>query len=242
MKASSKIVIVMLVSAICGCSPYKRLITDEIILKDGNTCTGTILQSDSLNLKIQRPDESKLILPWVTIDSVVGKKFKTVWLGANTGYYKAPYFSVFRNEALIAENLGMQLKTGIATRGTKLYYVSLLLLPDEPYNMNKFGLGFQRYTGKSTYLKRNSFFVGTELNFMNVKQNNGSQITLEPFTGYEKKLNERCRIHFKLGLQFNLFNKNNQAGVNTTIGFHFMKKDFKKYYDTLNREHRIAGK
>lgn len=242
MKPYYIIVITFFVVALAGCRPYKTLITDEIILKDGNTHTGTILQTDSVNIKIKKADESKLIIPWITIDSVVGKKFKTVWFGANTGYYKAPYFSVFRNESLAAENLGMQFKVGLASRGVRLCYISLLLLPDEPYNMNKFGLGIQRYTGRSTYLKKNSFFIGTEVNFMNVKQNNGSQITLEPFTGYEKKINERCRIHFKLGLQFNLFNKNNQAGVNTTIGFHFMKRDFKKYYDTLNREHRISKK
>lgn len=242
MKPNYAIYITLVVTFFFSCANYKRLITDEVVLKDGNSHTGTIVQCDSVNLKIQKSDESKLIIPWASIDSVTGKKFKTLWIGANTGYYKAPYFSVFRNEALVAENLGMQFKIGVATRGVKLYYVTLMILPDEPYNMNKFGFGFQRYAARSTYLRRNSFFVGTEVDFMNVKQNNGSQITFEPFTGYERKLNERCRIHFKLGLQFNLFNKNNQTGVNTTIGFHFMKKDFRKYYDALNKEHTIIRK
>ncbi len=225
-----------------ACTNYKRLITDEVVLKDGNSHTGTILQSDSVSLKLEKVDESKLVIPWGSIDTVIGKKYKTLWFGANSGYYKAPYFSVFRNESLTAENIGIQYKAGIAGRGMKLCYLTLLLLPDKPYTMNKLGVGFQRYLGKSTYLKDNSFFIGYEINLMNVKHNNGSQITFEPFTGFEKKLNERCRIHFKLGFQKNLLNKNNQTGVSVTIGFHFMKRNFKKYYEVLNKEHRIYRK
>lgn len=239
---NSSFFILLFVLTFSSCTNYKKLITDEVVLKDGNSHTGTILQSDSVNLKLEKVDESRLLIPWISIDTVVGKKYKTVWFGTNLGYYKAPYFSVFRNESLTAENMGMQYKAGIAGRGVKLYYLNLLLLPDKPYAMNKFGFGFQRYLGKSTYLKDNSFFVGYEINLMNVKYNNGSQITFEPFTGFEKKLNEQCRIHFKLGFQKNLLNKNNQTGVNATIGFHFMKRNFKKYYEVLNREHRIYRK
>ena len=77
---------------------------------------------------------------------------------------------------------------------------------------------------------------------MNAKYNNGAQVTLEPFTGFEKKLNEHLRIHFKFGVQLNIANKNNQSGFNTTIGIHFMKRNFKKYYDVLNDERRIYRK
>jgi hypothetical protein len=221
---------------------YRKAITDEVVLKDGNSQTGTIIKSDSATIKIKQIDESIRIIPWNAIDTVQGKKLKTLWFGANIGYYKAPYFSVFRNEAMVAENFGLQFKVGLALRGQKLYYFHISPLPDQPYPVTKYGLGFQRYLGGTTYLKKNTFFVGSEFNLMNVKLNNGPQMTLEPFTGFEKKLNEHLRIHFKLQLQFNLANKNSSAGVNTTVGIHFMRRNFKRYYNTLNKEHRLPRK
>lgn len=228
--------------ALTGCINYKKLITDEIIFKDGNSQTGTIIQSDSINIRIKKIDESLNIIPWKLVDTIEGKKFKTIWFGTNVGYYNTPYFSVFRNESIIAKQYGIQYKIGLAYRALKLYYINLSFSPAKPYSVTKFGLGYQRYLGKTSYLKNNSFFVGSELNLMNAKYNNGSQTTLEPFTGFEKKYYDRILLHFKFGLQFNLANKNNQAGFNTTIGIHFMKKNFKKYYERLNREHRIPGK
>lgn len=228
--------------ALSSCMNSRKLITDEIVLKDGNSQTGTIQQCDTLNLKIKKMDESISIIPWITVDTIKGKKLKTIWFGANFGYYKTPYFSVFRNESMIAKQWGIQYKIGLALRGNKLYYVDLSYSPAKPYAVTKFGLGFQRYLGASTYLKNNSFFVGTEVNFMNAKYNNGAQVALEPFTGFERKCNERLRLHFKFGLQLNIANKNNQAGFNTTIGVLFLKKNFKKHYDVLNNEHSINRK
>lgn len=230
------------VTAFTSCINYRNLITDEIVLNDGNSQTGTIIKSDSTNLKIKKIDESISIIPWSTIDTIQGKKLKTFWVGANFGYYNTPYFSVFRNESMVGKQLGSQYKIGLATRGIRLYYLNLSHSPAKPYAVTKFGVGYQRYVVNTTYLKKNSFFWGSELNLMNAKYNNGSQATLEPFTGFERKYNERLRLHFKFGLQFNLANKNNQTGFNMTVGVHFLKKDFKKYYETLNKEHRIYRK
>ena len=91
------------------------------------------------------------------------------------------------------------------------------------------------------YLKKRAFFVGGEFNFMNVKNNNGVQACLEPFTGYELKLAAHVRVHFKFGIQFNLANKNSALGSNFSIGFHFMRKNFTKRYNYINKEHRIFG-
>lgn len=225
-----------------GCSNYKKLLTDEIVLRDGNSQTGTIVKCDSVQLKLKKPDESISIINWSDIDTIQGKKLKTLWFGINYGYYKTPYFSVFRNEAFTGKAAGIQLKAGFAMRGTRLFYTHLSYTAASPYDVTKFGFGYQKYLGASTYIRKNTFFVGGELNFMNVKMNNGSQTTLEPFTGFERKLNEHLRIHFKFGMQLNLANKNQQVGFNTTIGIHFMRRNFKKYYNTLNQEHRIPRK
>lgn len=236
------ICIILLAFAFSGCRNYRKLITDEIVLKDGNSQTGTIIKCDSASLKIKKMDESISIIPWTLVDTVQGKKLKTIWFGANFGYYKIPYFSVFRNEPFTPEQFGMEYKIGIANRGVKLYYLDLTYAPTHPYAITKFGFGYQYYLGASTYLRKNTFFVGGEFNLLKAQYNNRSQFTLEPYTGFERKCNEHLRVHFKFQLQMNLANKNSKVGVNTTIGIHFMKRNFKRYYNTLNTEHRLPRK
>lgn len=236
---NSAVFLFLLAMILTSCSNYKKLITDEVVLKDGNSQTGTIIQCDTANLKLLKSDESKLIIPWANVDTIQGKKLKTLWLGVNLGYYRVPYFSVFRNESMTGEALGMQYKAGLAYRGNKLYYLNLTYVPSKPYSITKFGFGYQHYIGKNNYTKNNCYFVGGEFNFMNAKYNNGAQTTLESFTGFERKCNEHFRLHAKLGFQYNVANKNNNLGVNLTIGATFMKKNFKKHYDILNKEHRI---
>jgi hypothetical protein len=244
MKDYSKhlIYLFFLASVLTGCMNYRKLLTDEVVQKDGNSQTGTIIKIDSANLKLKKIDESISIIPWSVIDTVQGKKLKTLWFGINTGYYKVPYFSVFRNESFTGRSLGFQLKAGLALRGTKLFYLHLSHTPSLPYAVTKIGFGYQKYLGASSYIRKNTFFVGSEINMMNVKFNNGPQLILEPFTGFEKKLNEHLRIHFKFGLQFNFANKNSGSGVNASIGIHYMRRNFKKYYNTLNTEHRLPRK
>ena len=225
-----------------SCINYKRNITDEVFLKNGNTETGTIIKADSNSLRIKKVDESQLSINWNIIDSVNGKKFKTLWLGANFGTYNTPYFSVFRNQSYMSSAGGFQLKIGLAYRGAKLYYIDFFHTPTKPYAVNKFGLGFQRYVFGNYLKKRHSFFVGSEFNAMSIRYNNGPQFAYEPFTGYEVKLNEHIRLNARFGLQINLFNKNNQTGANLSVGIHFMKRNFKKYYDYLNKEHRVYHK
>jgi len=231
--------IILLASLLSSCVNYRKLVTDEIVFIDGSSQTGTIIKCDSMNLRIKKADESVSILPWSIVDTVQGKKYKSLFLGANFGYYNTPYFSVFRNESITGKQAGMQGKIGLAFRGNKLYYFNLFYSPAKPYKISKFGFGYQRYLGKG-YLNKNTVFWGSEFNLMNVEFNNGPQLTLEPFTGYERKLNEYLRVHFKFGLQINLANKNNQTGFNTTIGIHFMKRNFKKHYEILNQERRIS--
>ncbi|MCW3077722.1 MAG: hypothetical protein JWO32_2331 [Bacteroidetes bacterium] len=236
------ILLLFLIALMSNCVNNRKLLTDEVFLKDGNSYTGTIIKCDSTKIKLKQLDESTLIIPWLKVDSIGGKKLKTFWFGANFGYYKSPYFSVFRNEALTAETAGFQLKAGTARRGNKLYYFHITSIPAKPYHVTKYGLGFQKYLRGTTYLTLNSFFAGSEINFMNAKFNNGPQITLEPYAGFERKISEQLRLHVKLELQFNIANKNNKSGVSLTVGAHFLKRNFKKYYNTLNRERRIPLK
>jgi hypothetical protein len=218
---------------------YRRLLTDEVVLKDDNSITGTIQKCDEKNIRLKKIDESIVNIPWSDVDTVQGKKLKSIFFGFNTGIYKTPYFSIFQNESKTPVSGGFQLKTGFAYRSNKLTYLHLTIIPAQPYHVTKFGLGYQCYLGKTTYLRKNSFFVGAESSFIGAQYNNGPQYAFEPYTGFERKLTEKLRIHAKLGLQFNLSNKNNQTGVNFTVGIHFLHRNFKRYYETLNSEHRL---
>lgn len=222
-----------------ACNNYKRLITDEVVLKDGNTQTGTIIKSDTTILRIKKVDESLQIIPWRTIDSVQGKKFRTVWFGVNFGIYNTPYFSVFRNQSYSNTAGGIQFKAGMAYRERKMYYFHYTFSPTVPYPVNKVGLGFHRYVFGNYLQKKNNFFVGVELNGMSIRYNNGMQFSYEPFTGFELRLSHHFRLHVKFAMQFDLFNKNNNTGASLTLGTHVIKRNFKKYYDVLNYERRI---
>lgn len=243
MKLTLKYLLVLISASVLftSCLNYRRLITDEVVLKDQNSLTGTITESDSLKLKLRKIDESISIVKWDDIDTIVGKKLKTVFIGANIGYYNTPYFSVFRNEPRSAYGAGYQYKIGYAFRSNTLVYFSMLFCLATPYSITKTGLGYQRYIGHTGYLKKTAFFVGGEFNLMNVKQNNGAQVAIEPFTGYEYRLAAHVRVHVKFGIQFNLANKNSALGSNLSLGFHFMRKNFKKRYTYLNTQHRIYG-
>ena len=140
---------------------------------------------------------------------------------------------------MAGKSLGFQFKIGRAVRGRFMNYFTYAFVPAKPFHINKFGVGFQRYIKKATYLNSKGFFWGLEYNLMNAKYNNGVQMTLDPFGGYDRKINDQMRIHCRLALQFNLANKNNNVGVNLTVGIHFLKRNFKAYYTTLNQKHRL---
>ncbi len=238
---SNPYILLALVTVYClsGCSKYRRLLNDEIVFKDGNTQTGTLISCDSLDVKLKKNDESLLIIPWDKIDSVRGKKYKTFWAGFNYGYYSTPYYSVFKNEAITARQFSTQLKLGMAVHGHKLYYANIFNSPAEPYYIKKIGFGYQYYPNRNHYLNPKSFFIGQEINFMNVERNNGSQLTLDPFVGWERKWKEQIRFQLKIGLQLNLFNRNNNTGFNVSLGTTILKKNFQKKYAHINKEHEL---
>lgn len=239
MKRLNLIFFTFLVLFFVSCNNYKRLINDEVVFNDGDSQTGTILKSDSVNIRLKKIDESVITIPWSIIDTVQGKKFRTLWLGFNAGIYNTPYFSVFRNESFSNSAGAVQFKIGMAYRGIKMYYLNYSYTPTTPYPVNKIGVGFQRYVFGNYLYKRSSFFVGVEANGMSIRYNNGLQFTYEPFTGFEVRVSNRIKIHAKFSLQFNVFNKNNQTGAGLSIGAHFIKRNFKKHYDRLNTEKRF---
>src|ERR1041385_5625472 len=125
--------LILAITLLSSCLNYRKLVTDEVVLKDQNSQTGTIIESDTAKLKLRKMDESISIIPWNTIDTIIGKKLKTVFVGANFGYYNIPYFSVFRNESMKGHAAGFQYKAGYAFRGNNLFYFQFFFSPASPY-------------------------------------------------------------------------------------------------------------
>ena len=229
----------LMIVLLSGCKLHRKLITDEVVYKDGNTQTGTIIKCDTQQIRLKKADESVQIIFWSNIDSVQPKKLKTFWFGLNLGIYNTPYFSVFQNKKFIASGIGLEAKIGIARRGIKMFYLHRTINKGNPYNAAKIGFGYQYYFKGNYYPALNSWFTGTEINLMSIRFNNGVQFALEPFGGYERRVSDCLRLHIKLQLQFNLANKNNTTGINFTVGAHYLNRNFKHYYSVLNKQHRL---
>jgi hypothetical protein len=222
-----------------SCHGYRKYLNEEVVLKDENSYTGTVIFSDTSKIKLKKIDESVMVIPWISIDTIGGKRLKCFFAGMNAGYYRIPYYSVFRNEAITSSAIGFQFKAGTTLRGDKLIYANLITSPATPYAINMYGVGIQRYIYKSSYIGDDAYFLGAEFDLMNAKNNNGAQANLQPFAGIEKKLSDQIRIHAKWALQFNFANKNTKTGVNFTIGIHFMRKNFNYRYAYLNKERKL---
>jgi hypothetical protein len=220
-----------------ACNTNKKLITDEVFLKNNNSITGTIVSSDSTKLKIIKFDESSQIINWNEIDTIVGKKYKSLFFGLGLGLYNTPYFSVFKNEAINSNSLGFQIKIGRVIRLRKLNYFHFTQTAAKPFAVSKLGFGLQRYFKKFDYVNKSGFYYGSEFNALFAKYNNGFQTTLEPYLGYELILNNQILANLKFQLQINVANRNNNLGVGLTLGFHFLKTNFKQHYDILNSLH-----
>jgi hypothetical protein len=229
-----------LIAQITACVVPRHHVREEVVLRNGNTQTGKILHCDSLALTIKGADKSTSVLPWAEIDSVRGLRLRTWWVGANVGFSHTPYFSVFRNEGMAANGLVAQAKVGWARHGRNLQYVHFSVFPNPTERLSKFGYGVQRYLWQG-YLQQNGIFFGSEFNLLNAKLNNGSQISIEPFAGYDRQIKEQWRLQIKMGIQVNPLNRNNGTGFCTSVGFNYQLRNLHKRYRQLNQQHIWEG-
>jgi hypothetical protein len=218
-----------------GCVPQRRL-RDAVVLGDGSARTGRIERADSSDIALRQADKSLALLPWPEIDSVHGLRLATMYLGLNTGFAHTPYFSVFRNEGFQPNGLLVQGKVGWARRDRVMRYLHYTWLPAQPYRLNKVGYGFQRYVWQG-YTRPQGVFLGGEFNLLKAEYNNGRQIVLEPFVGYERQFDAQCRFHARIGTQLNPVNKNGRLGFTASVGVHLLLRDLQKPYRSLLQDH-----
>jgi hypothetical protein len=223
----------LFIMSITACNSYLKTVTEEVVLKNGETATGKLMYCDSSSLKLQKMDLSLSVYNWSEVDSVRGIKFKTHILSFNSGYFSTPYYSVFRGENFKPNNLGFQMRVGTAKFHRTFNYVHYTFIPSNPYNISKLGMGTQRYI-LSDMASKKSFLAGLEGNLLFINYNNVPQVALEPFIGYEFKLNDQLRLHVKMGTQRSILSKNPDWGIHFTAGINFLSKNYKKHYHSIN--------
>jgi hypothetical protein len=227
---------------LASCASMRRRVREEVLLSDGSSRTGRIERADSGGIALRQADKSLALLPWAEIDSVRGLRLATMYVGLNAGFAYTPYFSVFRNEGYQPSSLLVQGKVGWARRDRVMRYLHYSWLPAaQPYRLNKIGYGFQRYVWQG-YTRPQGVFLGGEFNLLKAEYNNGRQIILEPFVGYERQFDAQCRFHARIGTQLNPVNKNGRLGFTASVGVHFLLRDLQRPYRDLLQDHTWEGR
>ena len=219
-----------------GCRVHRP--EERIFLKDKVVIKGNIVKVDSLQMMVElSPKESRTFL-WEQVDSIQGIRFPSLFIGYQLGYAHVPYFSMFRNESIQNRNIGFQLKLGRAVNGNSLRYLHFSQTPGNPFQVRKWGWGFQRYM-LGSYLGPKSIFAGADIGLMKPQYNNGNQLYLEPFIGWDYQWNRHLRAFAKCTTQWNVLNRNPKLGWGVQAGLVIVFRDFNKHYQVLNQQHRL---
>ena len=230
--------VIAFVWSLQSCRTEKRILTDEVHLRDGSTVVGKITKSDSTKIEIARLDHSTQILNWNLIDSVRPHNYFTPMSSMYAGLFNTPYYSVFLNEKNQPTNLGLQGRTGWAINGKRYTYLHLTLIPSQPLGIRKLGFGKEFYK-RGTYMSQKCLMLGYETNLIFIKNNNAPQFSFEPAFGKHWHWKNQYNIYAKIALQINIASRNQNAGISFGVGINYLHKDFKTHYQTLNETHKL---
>jgi hypothetical protein len=224
---------------LAGCGrPFRRLINDEVFLRDGSSVTGTISSADSASVTLQKSDLSRQVIGWQQIDSIGSASHRTMMLGGALGLFSTPYYSAFQGEAYQPTGVGLVLRAGTVSFGKTYKYVNLSFLSGRPYGVTKLGVGIQRHL-KLRYVDAWSPFLGLEANLMFVKNNNSPSFTLDPFLGGDLRLSPQVRLMGRLGFQLNPASAANPLGANLSAGVTYQWRNFSAHNSHLLRHHQL---
>ena len=219
-----------------GCRVYKP--NEKVFLKDKVVLKGNIVKVDSVQMRVELSPKESRTFPWEQVDSIQGIRFRSLFIGYQLGYSHIPYFSMFKNESMQNRNIGFQLKMGRTVNGNSLRYLHFSQTPGNPFQVRKWGWGFQRYL-LGSYLGPKSIFAGAEIGLMKPQYNNGNQVYMEPFIGWDYQWNQHLRAFAKCTTQWNVLNRNPKLGWGVQAGLVIIVRDFKKHYRVLNDQHRL---
>ncbi len=221
-----------------GCNSYQKHLNEAVSLGNGNTETGNIVNSDSVQLRLQKLDGSLMTIQWSDIANVSSIKRQSLAISMNGGIFYSPYHSVFKNENYDPTVAGTAIRVGMLKYGKRYRYVNLAFLPTEPYNIFKTGVGFQRYFGRD-YLAKWNLHAGSEFNLMHIKYNNVPQFCIEPYLGGELKWTEQVRFNSKLAFVYCPLGKNSRLGTNLMVGINYLFANIEKRQATFLQNRKL---
>jgi hypothetical protein len=216
----------------------KYALKDRVILKTGNTQTGTITQSDSNKIILEKYDLSKQTIPWSDIDSVSGISNNSFFISMNASVGKVPYYAAFNDDVYSQVVGGYQIMAGRLKNSKTCHYAFMQFHPAFPNNATKIGFGKSYYFFNS-YTSKTSAFVGGELAIMNIPGNNFPQIPIQPFVGGDYKINGNWYLSGRFGLQRNIGSRNTDWGPWLSLGVRWMRIDYDKRFALYNRTRRL---
>ena len=210
---------------------------EKVVLKDKTEWSGKVVEVDSVQLSFQVSKSEKKVFQWRDIDQVKNIAQRTWLIGYQLGYGNAPYYSMFRGEAMESSGVGFQLKLGKTKNGNSLRYFHFAQQAGTPFAVRKWGWGFQRYLVGNEHSKK-GVFAGMEMGLMIPQFNNGNQFYTEPFAGYDWQWSKRLRTFAKVGMQWNVLNQNPKVGASFQVGLYFLLQDWDRHYQLLNSQHK----
>ncbi len=236
MNTPLKLALTLLVVTLPALVFSQKLSRDLLVLKNGNTQSGKVIYSDSINITLKKFDHSTQKYLWTDIDSVKGLTYKTNFFSASLGISHIDYWStlLYKNEQ--RTSAAFNYRYGTLKWGHWSRYAELIFLSTNPSKIQRLGIGGSYYI-PFDYTRKLNYYTGADINFT-IVANNRNYISTGLHFGTEYLHKNRYRLFAELDLQRAIFNINQNTSFCFMIGIR-SGKEFGKYYHKLNSTHTL---
>ncbi len=209
---------------------------DLLVLKNGNTQAGKVIQSDSFSLLLKKYDHSMQKYNWSEIDSVRGLSYKTVYFSAGLGLSQVNFWSTLLYKNVKTTSAAFNYRIGTLKWRHWSRYAELVFLSTSPFKIQRLGVGGSYYIPFGYTYKLN-FYGGINANFTFV-ENNRNYFSTGLHLGTEYLHKNRYRLFAEMDFQRAIFNINQNTSFCLLAGFR-TGKEFGLYYKKLNTTHKL---
>ncbi|MBI3236031.1 MAG: hypothetical protein HYZ42_18685 [Bacteroidetes bacterium] len=209
---------------------------DLLVLKDGNTQAGKVIESDSVSLVLLKYDLSKQKYLWSDIDSVKCLSYKTHFFSGAFGFSHVNYWSTFMYKYLNDNSSVFDFRYGRLKWGQWSRYVELTLIPAKPFGVQRLGGGFSYYYPRD-YTKKTNIYGGGSAHWTSV-DNNAGFISFGVHIGAEYLNKNNQRFFAEIDLQRAIFNVNRNTSFSFLVGIR-SGKEFAQFYKKLNQTRSV---
>jgi hypothetical protein len=209
---------------------------DLLVLKNGNTLAGKVIESDSSHLTLMRADHSTEIHAWSLIDSVKGLSYRGGFFSFGIGPNNVTYWSTFLYKNISSNSVAYHYKFGALRNGNWSKYAELVFIPSKPFKTRRLGVGANYYFPKN-YSEPLCLYAGADINWTFVAENSDfMSVGIHP--GIEYFYKNKYRFFAELDLQKAIFHINKNTSTAFLVGMRF-SKEYSNFYRKLNSTHQL---